>query len=154
MSLFFESGVFSWDGTMPVWDRNGHIRYYVTGNGYRRRIHVRDLAGREAITLRQVVPSMLTKYDIEIYGRPAGTLIRHPGKPLYEIEGERWEIVGETGIGSFDILEDGTTLASCAVKGRNTELSCTGSQPELRMLAVALVLCCVLGPQETKQGKG
>lgn len=154
MNLFFEPGAFSWDGTMPVQDQHGHTRYLVTGNGYRRRIHVRDLAGREAILIRQVVPSMLAKYDIEIYGRPVGTLVRHPGEktPQYVLEGQKWRLSGETGKGLFEAFEAGEVVASC-VAGEREELrgiTCSSPNGELTVLAVALVICCIMGPQEMK----
>lgn len=143
MKYYLKPEAFSWNGTMAVLDFRGHTRYYVTGDGFRfgKRIHVRDLAGREAIYIRQVVPSLVPQYEIEIYGRPIGTLIRQIEG--YLLEGIDW-LLAKTDEG-WSIMAGDETVATCSLSRKNGMLLLDCGLTDLKGLGILLLVSCVFG---------
>lgn len=142
MKYYLKPEAFSWNGTMSVLDFSGRIRYYVTGDGFRfgKRIHVRDLAGREAIYIRQVVPSLVPQYEIEIYGRPIGTLIHQIEGCI--IDGLDW-FLSKTEAG-WSIMAGDETLATCTVSQKAGMLLLDCGLTDLKGLGILLLVSCVL----------
>lgn len=112
MKLQFSIQDFSWNGTMGVFDPGGHLRYRITGDGFRlgKRIYIRDLADQQAVYIRQIVPTMIPQYELEVYGRPVGTLLRcAEGYYLRECG---W-LVQQTAPGTWEVTEAGEVIAAC-----------------------------------------
>ena len=82
MTLFLEG--FRWGGGGELRDGDGRLRFRLLGQAYRpgRRLHLRDLADREAASVRLIVPSLPPRFELETYGKPLGEAVRDPGGAL------------------------------------------------------------------------
>lgn len=158
MKLFMQQEAFSWGKPMELWDKGGHIRYTVTGDAYSlgKRLHVQELSGREAIYVRQQVPSMFPRYEIGIYGKKAGAIVKDLTflRPRYTLENFEWEIGGTPGRFDYEITWRGSVVAAChPVKGEKGELyalEILDRTVELQALGVLLTVNCILAPQGSR----
>lgn len=158
MKLYMQQKGFSWDQAMPLRDKSGHTRYTVIGDAYAlgKRLHIMDLAGREAVLIRQRIPSMFPRYDIEVYGKPVGSVIKDLTflRPKYSVDGLAWEISGTTSIYDYELIWQNSVVASNhSVQGQGGELFAMefyDRTAELSALGVMLVINCILAPQESK----
>lgn len=158
MTLYLPGG-FRWGPALDLLDPSGRPRYRLTGDGYApaRRLHITDLAGREAVYVRQTLPALFPTCALEVYGKPLGSLVkdltRTPAAAL--LEALDWEI-SEAG-GSLLLLEAGAQIAALTpteeaglrldLGQKRTELAALGA-----LLGAAYVLGC--GTQKIFPGKG
>ena len=158
MKLFMQQEAFAWGKPMELWDKGGHTRYTVTGEAFSlgKRLHVQDLAGREAVYVRQQVPSMFPRYELEAYGKHVGTIIKDLTflRPRYTLEGLDWEISGNPGGFDYEITWRSSVVASChpvqGEKGDMYALEILDRTAELPALGVLLTVNCILGPQGSR----
>lgn len=156
MTLYMQKDKFQWGIPMPLEDRSGRTRYTVHSDAYAlgKRLHVTDLAGREAIYIRQVIPSLFPKYEIEVYGRPMASIIKDLRffHPRYVMEPDDWEISGFLTGSSYELSFCGTILAACRSQPGEDRLAlefhdCT---EELTALGIILAVNCLLSPQRPR----
>ncbi len=158
MKLYLQRDAFRWDRPLPLADKSGRPRYLLTGDAYSlgKRLHVTDLAGREAVYVRQQVPSLFPRYAIEVYGKPVGEIYKDLTflRPRYTIEPLDWEIMGSVGTCDYEITWQKTTVAACRPQEGRTDpvlvLDFYDRTAELAALGVMLTLNCVFAPQEPK----
>lgn len=158
MKLYMKQDSFVWGRPLPVCDRVGHIRYTVTGDAFSfgKRLHVVDLAGRKAIYVRQRIPALLPTYDIEVYGRPVGTLIKEQNhlRPSYHVEPLNWALSGSLSVGEYELMQGTLVIAanhSIHENGASSFLmEFHDRATELTAFGVFLTLNCILAPQEPK----
>ena len=157
MKLYMQKDGFRWGGSQPLTDRSGRTRYTVSGEAYShgRRIHVTDLAGREAIYIRQVIPSLFPRYEIEVYGKPVAELKKDLtfAHPRCTIESLGWEVMGSLGRRKYEILLEGRTLCASGPDPENPDrllLSLSADKQELlTALGVMLTINCIFATQES-----
>ena len=156
MKLYMEQ-LFRWGVTQELRDSAGRTRYYLTGDAYSlgKRLHVTDLAGREAIFIRQAVPSLFPRYEIEAYGRPVGELVKDLtfSRPRCTIEALGWEVSGSLGARAYSISRGGSIVAVSRpdpAEPERMELDLPDPAAELTALGVMLVINCIFADQESK----
>ena len=159
MKLFMQQEAFAWGKPLELRDKGGHTRYVVTGDAYSlgKRLHVQDAAGREAVYVRQRVPSMFPRYELEVYGKYVGSVIKDLTflRPRYTLEGLDWEIGGNPGGFDFEITWRSSVVASChPVQGKQGALyalELLDRTMELPALGVLLTVSCILAPQGSRR---
>lgn len=159
MKLFMQQKGFSWGQPMPLWDKGGHTRYTVTGDAYSlgKRLHVHDLAGREAIYIHQKIPSMFPSYEIEVYGKPVGSIVKDLTflRPRYSVAELGWELCGTMGICDYELTwQNSVVAANHPVQGQRGALFAMefyDRTAELSALGVLLTINCILAPQESRR---
>lgn len=154
MIFRFSPADFLWNHPLDILDGSGHVRYRLYADGYRltRPVFIRDLRGQNAVTLLRQSQSLFPRYDMEVYGRPVGTLERflRDKTPEYRITGLRWQVSGDLKEGDYDFLSGDSIMASCRRDGEYITLNCPEEIYALSALGAAVVLSCILGPRETK----
>lgn len=158
MTFYLNMNAFHWGTPLDIFDASGHRRYTLTGDAYApgRRLHVADLAGREAIYIHQRLPSLFPRFEIEVYGRPVCELVKNLtfSHPRYTPEMLDWEISGTSGAGGYEITRQDTVFASSrpsqTPSGPMLELIIPDQSAGLTALAVLLTIHCIFAPQELK----
>lgn len=161
MKLTMRPGGFCWGRPLPLLDQNGGTRYTINSDPYApgRPLFVLDLAGRRAAYIRNVMPSLLPRYEIEAYGKPVAELIRDitcaPPR-LRIVSPADWRVHGSTARCNYDILRQDAIIASCRPLPRGgglllLDLCRQESAPAA--LGMMTVINCVLSPQ-TVNGLG
>ena len=155
MKLYMDSGAFVWGTPLPILDKSGRTRYTLVSEAYSlgKRLSVLDLAGRTAIQIRQRVPSILPLYDLEVYGKPSGTVVKDISglRPRYFLEDMGWEACGAVAARDYEVLTGGTVVGSThPAPAGGLELELGGRIRELNMLAFLLTLNCILADQDSK----
>lgn len=152
MIFRFSPAGFLWNHSLPIYDNTGHVRYRLYADGYRltRPVYLRDLGGRDAAVLLRQSPSLFPRYDMEVYGRPVGTLERilRDKVPEYRLTGLGWQITGSVKEGNFSFRKHESPVAFCQRDGNDIILTCEEDIYALSALGAAAVLCCILGPSE------
>ncbi len=147
---------FRWGKPLALCDRSGRARYTITGDAYSlgKRLHVVDLAGREAIYVHQQVPSLFPRYAIEVYGRPVGEIYKDLTyvRPRYTIETLDWEIIGSVGTCDYEITWQSSVVAACRPQsdGPGLVMELYDRTTELSALGVLLTVNCIFASQESK----
>ena len=145
---------FRWNTSLPLQDESGNTRYSLTADGFglRRQLHVFDLSGREAVSIRQVVPSLLPRFEIETYGKPAGEVYKDmtvsPARGIMDPRG--WVAEGPLGSDSLSVKTGDTVIASLHTSDGETDLEL----PEdafLTALGFLLTVRCVFADQEPRR---
>ena len=154
MKLYMPKNTFRWGETMALQDKAGRTRYTVAGEAYSlgKRLHVHDLAGREAVYVYQRVPSLFPCYAIEVYGKPVGEITKDLTffRPRYTMKSLNWEIAGTLGACDYEITRQSTVVASSRPQQDVHALTFYDRVTELTALGVVLAINCVLAPQEPK----
>lgn len=159
MKLYMQQDTFRWGSPMPLCDKSGKPRYTLTTEAYSlgKRLHVTDLAGREAIYIRQLVPSLFPRYEIEVYGKPVVTLCKDLTflRPRYTMEPLDWEITGILGARDYEISRQSALVASSSPQQEDSDksvvaLSLYDRNTALTALGILLTINCVFAPQEPK----
>lgn len=157
MKLYMQKDVFRWGVPLPLRDRSGRTRYTVVSDAYAlgKRLHVIDLAGREAVYIHQQIPSLFPRYQVEVYGRPVAEVVKDLSyfRPRYTIEMLDWEVLGSLGGCDYELTQESATVASCRPQpeGDMLALEFLDRSLELAALGVILTLNCLLAPQESKR---
>ena len=152
MKLYMERDVFSWGRTLELRDRARRKRYTLTGEAYSlgKRLHVFDLAGRKALYIHQQVPSLMPRYEIEVYGKPMGMIQKDLTflQPRLTLEGLGMELSGSTVLYDYEILSEGAVIAAnrpCDMDwGSCFRMEFYDRTKELAALGVMVAVNCVL----------
>ena len=155
MKLYMDSKAFVWGTPLPILDKSGRTRYTLVSEAYSlgKRLSVLDLAGRPAIQIRQRIPSILPSYDLEIYGKPSGTVVKDISglRPRYYLADMGWEACGAVAARDYEILSGGTAVGSTHPEPEGSlVLELGGRTHELAVLAFLLTLNCILADQDSK----
>lgn len=159
MKLYMQKEVFQWGVPLLLRDKSGRTRYTVSGDAYSlgKRLHVTDLAGREAVYVHQKVPSLFPRYAVEVYGKPMAEIVKDLSffRPRYLIEMQDWEVMGSLATYDYEITWQNTVVASCRPQqgkdGDVLALEFYDRTVELCALGIILAINCVLAPQESKR---
>ncbi len=158
MKLYMPKNGFRWGQPLALRDKGGRTRYTVTGDAYSlgKRLHVTDLAGREAVYVYQRVPSLFPCYAVEVYGKPVGEITKDLTffRPRYTMKALDWEITGTLGACDYEISRHSTVVASSrpqqGASGDVLALCFYDRVTELTALGMVLTINCVFAPQEPK----
>lgn len=158
MRLYMKLDSFNWGTPLPLADRSGRTRYTLTGDAYSlgKRLHVTDLAGREAVYVHQKVPSLFPRYAIEVYGKPVAEIYKDLTflRPRYTIEALDWEIMGTLGACDYEITWQSSVVAACRPleddSGQYLSMEFYDRTAELPALGVLLTVNCIFAAQEPK----
>lgn len=156
ITLYMEKSAFSWGCPLALTDKNGRTRYTVDGDAYApgKRLHIIDLAGKTAVSVRQRLPSLFPRYEIEVYGKPVAALIKdlRTNPPNFRIETLDWALTGSVSACDYALVRGETALAaSRPVSGSPGVLALTCPNPPetLPALGVLVTVNCILSPQST-----
>ena len=145
---------FRWNTSMALRDDAGMMRYSLTGDsfGLRRQLHVCDLSGREAVSIRQMVPSLLPRFEVETYGKPAGEVFKDmtvsPARGIMEPRG--WIAAGPLGSETVTVTAGSSVVASFHVSDTGTEFELPEDAP-LAALGFLLIIRCIFAGQEPRR---
>ncbi len=150
MTLYMNRKEFKWGNTIELSDTSGRSRYLLNGEAYSfgKRLHVTDLAGREAITISQQIPSLFPRYAIDVYGKPVGELIKDLSysHAHYLLTPEAWELIG-SGY-HYEIILDGDTIACCHMDNQKADpvlaMDFHQQNTALHALGIFLTINCIL----------
>ena len=148
---------FRWGVDTALTDRAGRHRYHLIGEAYSlgKRLHMTDLAGREAVYVKQVIPALFPTYALEVYGKPVGNLVKNLSfqRPRLVLEGLGWEIPEGFGSLGYELTCQGAVVAACHSDPETPGqlvLDLQERTAELPALAVLLTINCVLAAQESR----
>ena len=152
MKLYMERNVFAWGRTMELRDKAGRKRYTLTSEAYSpgKRLRVRDLAGRETLYIHQRIPSLMPSYEIEVYGRPVGAVVKDLTflQPRIVLDGLNMELGGSVVLYDYEILSEGAVIAAnrpCDLNwGPGFRMECYDRANDLTALGVMIAVNCVL----------
>ena len=154
MTLYMDRRAFSWDYPLPLLDQHHRTRYTVTGDAYApgKRLRVLDLSGRTAVSIRQRFPSLLPRYELEVYGKPVGALVKDLRcAPIqYTVENLGWTLSGSVARWDYALVREQTPLALCRPSPDADgllELSLPEGNSALSALGVMVTVNCVLAFQ-------
>lgn len=158
MKLYMQNGAFHWGSPVALFDKSGRTRYTLTSDAYSlgKRLHVIDLAGREAIYIYQQIPSLFPRYEIEVYGKPVGEIVKDLTsiRPRYTMESLEWEIMGSVGTCDYEITRHNAAIASSrphhTSSGDVLVLEVYERAAELTALGIMLTINCIFAAQEPK----
>ena len=145
---------FRWNTSMALRDNTGMIRYSLTGDSFslRRQLHVCDLSGREAVSIRQMVPSLLPRFEVETYGKPAGEVFKDmtvsPSRGVMEPRG--WIAEGPLGSETVTVRAGSSIVASLHVSEIGTDLELP-EDDSLAALGFLLTIRCIFAGQEPRR---
>ncbi|MDD6023924.1 MAG: hypothetical protein PUC06_06790 [Oscillospiraceae bacterium] len=156
MKLYMERDVFFWGRTMELRDKAGRKRYTLTSEAYSlgKRLHICDLAGREALYIHQRIPSLMPNYEIQVYGKPVGSVTKDLTflQPRIVLEGLSMELGGSVALYDYEILSDGAVIAAnrpCDMDwGRSFRMEFFDRTNDLTALGVMIAVNCVLEPHK------
>ena len=114
MKLLIKQKVFSWSDSYNVYDEDGEIKYTVKAEVFSltHKCHVYDRYGNEVGLVHQHLIALMPTFDIEIGGRPCGTIHKKLSflKPKYEISYHGWTVQGDFLAWKFDVFDHGRVI--------------------------------------------
>ena len=151
MTLYMETSAFSWGRPLPLTDKNGRTRYTITSNAYapRKQLQVLDLAMQNAVSIRQSLPSLFPRYEIETYGKPVGAVRKDLrfSPPQYRIEQPDWTLDSSVSGRDYTLLRNNVSVAAChslVEKPGYFALEFYSQSETLTALGIMIILNCVL----------
>ena len=97
MKLLFKQRIFSWFDSYDIYDEQGNTVYSVEGKlGWGHVLHVLDRHGEHIGTVKQVVLTLLPRFEIYLKDRLMGSISRELTlfKPYYDIDFNGWHVEG------------------------------------------------------------
>ena len=157
MELYIPKGGFRWGGVLALRDGSGKVRYRLMSDAYRlsRRLRLLDLADREAVTVRQQVPALFPRYELEVYGLPVGAVERDLSyaPPRCTLPGLGWAVSGSLGREAYTLLAEDREIAACGADPEDPgrlRLDLPEGPAAMRALGVMLTVHCFLAPGESR----
>jgi uncharacterized protein YxjI len=105
------------------------------------------------------VPSLFPRYEIEVYGRPAGDIVKDLSyfQPRYIMDSLDWEVLGSISSYDYELSWQNTPVACCRPQEPEATdalaLEFFDRTEALPALGVILVINCLLAPQTSKLRK-
>lgn len=97
MKLLFKQRIFSWFDSYDIYDEQGNTVYSVEGKlGWGHVLHVLDRHGEHIGTVKQVVLTLLPRFEIYLKDRLMGSISRQLTlfRPAYDIDFNGWHVEG------------------------------------------------------------
>lgn len=97
MKLLFKQRIFSWFDSYDIYDEQGNTVYSVEGKlGWGHVLHVLDRHGEHIGTVKQVVLTLLPRFEIYLKDRLMGSISRELTlfRPAYDIDFNGWHVEG------------------------------------------------------------
>jgi len=145
MTLTMQPAAFQWGCPLPLKDTAGRTRYTLLSQPYSmgKRLHLLDLAGREAVSIQQQIPSLMPRYGLTVYGRPIGEMVKDPVSGLCRIELPDWSFQG-SGY-DYEVLRGQQAIGRCRSREDGLlELSLSDHTAALTALAIMLTINCII----------
>lgn len=156
-TLYMEKSAFSWGRPLALTDKNGRTRYTVNGDAYApgKRLDILDLAGKKAVSVRQRLPSLFPRYEIEVYGKPVAVLIKdlRTNPPSLRIETPDWTLSGSVSVCDYELLRGEAALAASRPVPDSPgvlALTCPDPPETLAALGVLVTVNCILSLSFTR----
>ena len=152
MKLYVKQEAFSWMGKFNVKDARGADRYFVEGQllSAGHMLHIYDSSKKEVGTIRNKLSGLRPRVEISQNGKLSAEVLRkHSGaKAVYTIKGSDWTIRGDFRAHEYALMGGyGNALAVKIVPLEDEkfyELDISNTADEVKVLAAALVLDCVV----------
>ena len=111
MRLLIKQRVFSWTDTYDIYDEYEKPKYFVKAEPFSwgHILHVYEHStGNEVGLIREQLLTFLPRFDMEIGGRPVGTIQKQAGffRPRYEVDCRNWRVVGDFPAWQYDVYQD------------------------------------------------
>ena len=160
MKIYLKQQVFSWRDRFFVKDEFGDDRYVVEGEllAIGNRLHIYEMTGRRAASIRQKVMSLLSRFFVEIDGRVVCEIVKDFTlfKQHYWLEGIPWRMDGDFLDHNYR-LHDGFRQVMRMSKrwftwGDSYELDIFDPRDELLSLCVALAVNSSRGDDKVIRG--
>ena len=97
MKLLFKQRIFSWFDSYDIYDEQGNTLFTVEGKlGWGHVLHIIDRYGEHIGTVKQVVLTLLPRFEIYMRERLAGSISKELTlfKPAYNIDFNGWHVEG------------------------------------------------------------
>lgn len=97
MKLLFKQRIFSWFDSYDIYDEQGNTVFTVEGKlGWGHVLHILDRYGEHIGTVKQVVLTLLPRFEIYMRERLAGSISKELTlfKPAYNIDFNGWHVEG------------------------------------------------------------
>lgn len=97
MKLLFKQRIFSWFDSYDIYDEQGITVFTVEGKlGWGHVLHILDRYGEHIGTVKQVVLTLLPRFEIYMRERLAGSISKELTlfKPAYNIDFNGWHVEG------------------------------------------------------------
>lgn len=97
MKLLFKQRIFSWFDSYDIYDEQGNTVFTVEGKlGWGHVLHIIDRYGEHIGTVKQVVLTLLPRFEIYMRERLAGSISKELTlfKPAYNIDFNGWHVEG------------------------------------------------------------
>lgn len=155
MKLFIKQKVFSFKDRFNVYDERGEIKYTAEGEIFTlgKKLHIKDMNGREVIFIRQRLLTFLPKYEISVLdGEPVEivknfTLLKH----AYAIPSWNISIKGDFFAHEYEVIRNGEEIAHLSKEwftwGDTYAINIADPRDELVALASILVVDCCMEVQ-------
>ncbi len=155
MHLYMKQKVFSFKDKAAIKDENGTDKYYIEGKVFSlgKKLHIYDMDGNEIAFIKQVVPTLMPKFAVEIGGEEVARIVKKISflKPKYVVEGLGWEVRGDILSHDYTIVDGDRTIVSIHKKwmawGDTFELDIESDRDEVLVLAVVLAIDAVMDSQ-------
>lgn len=99
MKLYLKQKLFSFKDKFFVYDEWQKEKYLVEGELFSvgKRLHIKDVYGRELAFIKQKVLSLTPRYKIMVDGKELAEVVKHFTffKPHYSVYGTNWEVRGD-----------------------------------------------------------
>ena len=155
MKLYIRQKVFSFKDKFNIYDERGEIKYTAEGEIFTlgKKLHIKDMNGREVIFIKQRLLTFLPKYEISINeGAPVEivknfTLLKH----TYTIP--EWDITikGDFFAHEYEVIRNGDEIAHLSKEwftwGDTYAINIADARDELMALASILVVDCCMEAQ-------
>jgi uncharacterized protein YxjI len=152
MKLYVKQETFSWMGKFNVKDAKGANRYFVEGqlshDGHV--LHIFDMDKKEVAYIRNKLSGLRPRVEIHQNGKVSVEVLKKRAglKTVYVINGSDWTIRGDFRTHDYALSGGyGNALAVRIVPQEacdNYELDISNTADEVKVLATALTLDCVL----------
>ncbi len=115
MRLLIKQRVFSWTDTYDVYDEWETPAYFVKAEflTLTHQIHVYDRRDVEVGAIRERLFALLHTFEIEMEGRPVGTVRQEFAlfRPRFSVECSGWDVQGDLFGWDYDVLDGGRLVA-------------------------------------------
>ncbi len=152
MRLLIREKVFTWSDQFTVTNELGEPRYTVEGQlfSWGKKLHVYDMAGKEAAYIEQKVMSFMPRYRVYVGETLIGEVVREFSffRPKYSVIGAGWDVEGEFWEHHYTVSKEGRPIVSIDKEwftwGDCYTLDIENSADEVHALALVLAIDCAM----------
>ena len=155
MKLYIKQKVFSFKDKFSIYDENGEIKYTAEGEIFTlgKKLHIKDLNGREVIFIKQRLLTFLPKYEISINEAAPVEIVKNFNLLKHAYTIPEWDITikGDFFAHEYEVIRNDTEIAHLSKEwftwGDTYAINIADARDELMALASILVVDCCMEVQ-------